>query len=319
MSFHVTSVTVVVTAYRRTRYLDGALRSVLDQTDPPEEVVVVEDNPPYGPPFTESVGRTVVRRFNASLPNVGESLAFGIEHATGYVICFLDDDDRFEPGKVALVRRVFSDHPPVVYFRHAVSYIDGEDRPIPPPFFPARPWPFGTVAPALSVLSRAQIDAHASSMSIRRSAYATQTGLLRPVRACSDHALYWLSQYPRARTVWYSPEVLVRYRRHPGNASAHPDEVVRYAEAARYMLALSTGAPVAQRFARGFDRSMRLRLAVVTGRRPTVRDVVAQLWDALVRLSPFHLRQWALEVRDLFAPGGRRGVSRPGPAPGRTP
>ncbi len=313
-----TSVTVVVTAYRRTRYLEAAIRTVLDQTDPPEEVVVVEDNPPYRPPSTGTVGSTTVRRFNLSLPNVGESLAFGIDHATGDVVCFLDDDDRFEPGKVARARRVFSEHPSVVFFRHAVSYIDGADRPIPPPLFPPRPFPDGAVAPSLSALSRAQISSHVSSMSIRRSAYAGQTELLRPIRASPDHALYWLSQLPRTRTAWYAPEPLVQYRRHPGNMSAHPDEVVRYAEAARYMLERSHGAPDAGRFVRGFDRSMRLRLAQVAGRRPTAGDVTVQLWDALVRLSPFHLRQWAVGLRESIRPG-RRGAATPEPASGSTP
>ncbi len=313
-----TSVTVVVTAYRRTRYLEAAIRTVLDQTDPPEEVVVVEDNPPYRPPSTGTVGSTTVRRFNLSLPNVGESLAFGIDHATGDVVCFLDDDDRFEPGKVARARRVFSEHPSVVFFRHAVSYIDGADRPIPPPLFPPRPFPDGAVAPSLSALSRAQISSHVSSMSIRRSAYAGQTELLRPIRASPDHALYWLSQLPRTRTAWYAPEPLVQYRRHPGNMSAHPDEVVRYAEAAHYMLAGSHGARDAGRFARGFDRSMRLRLAQVAGRRPTAGDVTVQLWDALVRLSPFHLRQWAVGLRESIRPG-RRGAATPEPASGSTP
>lgn len=306
-----TSVSVVVTAFRRTRYLEGAVQSALAQSEPPEEVLVVEDNPPYGPGSVEMVGTTTVRRVNASFPNVGESVAFGLDHALGDVVSFLDDDDRFEPAKLAAVRRVFDEHASVVFFRHAVAYIDEDDRTIPPPHFPQRALPPGAVAPVLSALSRAQIASHVSSISVRRSAYTDSTGLLRPFRAGPDAALYWISQLRGPRTVWYSPEPLVRYRRHPGNMSAHADEVVRYAEAVRFMLGHSEGAPDAERFARGFDRSMRINLALRTGRKPSVEDIAVQFWDALARLSPFHLRQWAAGVVDAMA--------TPRPAPGSTP
>lgn len=306
-----TSVSVVVTAYRRTDYLEGALRSALAQEDPPDEILVVEDNPPYPPASRESHGATTVRRFHESLPRVGESLAFGIEQASGDVVAFLDDDDRYLPQKVAFVRRVFRDHPEVDFARHAVTYIDEQDRAIPPPYYPARPYREGLVPPVLSALSRIQVAAHVSSMAVRRSTYLPELALLRPFRAAPDAGLYWLSQRRRAAAVWYGPQPLVRYRRHPGNMSGRRDEIVRYAEAARHMLATPGGSVAARRFARSFERAVRLPLAYRTGRAPRVGDVVGQLWDAGGRLSPFHLRQWALGLV-RFVPR-KDGTERPGP------
>ena len=306
-----TSVSVVVTAYRRTRYLDGALRSALAQEDLPEEVLVVEDNPPYREPSQEVRGATTIRRFNESLPRVGESLAFGIENASGDAVAFLDDDDRYLPRKVAIVRRIFHEHPEVDFARHSVQYVDEQDRPIPPPYFPARRYPEGPVPPVLSALSRIQVAAHVSSMAIRRRTYLSQLELLRPFRAAPDAGLYWLSQRRRPAPVWYHPQPLVRYRRHPGNMSGRRDEIVRYAEAARHMLATPGGSASAERFARSFERAVRLPLAYRTGRTPTLGDVAGQLWDAGCRLSPFHLRQWALGLV-RFVPR-KDGTERPGP------
>ena len=101
-------VSVVIPTYKRSEYLRRALDSVLGQTWPEVEAVVVDDNGADSP-FRPETQRTldayqgdprVVRVLNQK--NLGGALARneGIAAATGDYITFLDDDDIFLPDKI---------------------------------------------------------------------------------------------------------------------------------------------------------------------------------------------------------------------------
>lgn len=101
-------VSVVIPTYKRTvEYISKAVESVLNQTYPDVEVIVIDDS-------TDAFeGRKNTENYFASLnaPNVvylqneknlGGSLSRnrGIENAKGEYITFLDDDDEYKPEKV---------------------------------------------------------------------------------------------------------------------------------------------------------------------------------------------------------------------------
>ncbi len=105
-------VSVVIPAYRSAATIGRAIDSVLAQTHPATEIIVVDDGSPddqaalvertYG-------GRvTLVRK-----PNGGAASArnAGIDRATGDYIAFLDADDYWEAGKLALQLAQFDQHP----------------------------------------------------------------------------------------------------------------------------------------------------------------------------------------------------------------
>jgi glycosyltransferase involved in cell wall biosynthesis len=82
--------------------LAEAIESVLDQTYEPVELVVVDDGPPTSArPVVESLaGDAVFHRFDR---NRGANVARneGIRRSSGEYVQFLDDDDRWEPRKLA--------------------------------------------------------------------------------------------------------------------------------------------------------------------------------------------------------------------------
>ncbi len=99
-------VSVIIPTYNRAQYLNRAMDSVLDQTRPPDELVIVDDGSTDNTP--ELVEHAACR---AAFPvrllrrkNKGAAAArnVGIAHAAGNILCFLDSDDWWDRKKIEL-------------------------------------------------------------------------------------------------------------------------------------------------------------------------------------------------------------------------
>jgi glycosyltransferase involved in cell wall biosynthesis len=105
-------VTAVIPSYGRPEFLEEAVRSVVEQTYEPLELVVVDDcSPdPVEPQLAETdLSRLRDVRFLRHEQNQGANAArnTGIRAAKGEFVAFLDDDDRWRPTKIARQIRVF--------------------------------------------------------------------------------------------------------------------------------------------------------------------------------------------------------------------
>lgn len=103
--------TVVIPLYNGARTIAEALRSVLEQTLPPDEIIVVDDG-------STDDGPAIVRRMAEthpitllSQPNAGQSAArnLGIQHAHGDLIALLDQDDSWYPSHLAELAAPFQE------------------------------------------------------------------------------------------------------------------------------------------------------------------------------------------------------------------
>ena len=95
------TVTCVIPAYNAARYLERALTSVLDQSRPPDEIIVVDDGSTDG---TAGVLATFGARLRVlRQENAGPAAARnrGIEVAAGDLVCFQDADDEWHRDKLA--------------------------------------------------------------------------------------------------------------------------------------------------------------------------------------------------------------------------
>ena len=102
MSAAAVDISVVVPLHNGERYVADALRSILDQTLEPTEVIVVDDG-------STDRGPEVVREFGPpvrcfSLPHVGlaAGLNVGLREVRGSLIASLDADDLWTRDKLAL-------------------------------------------------------------------------------------------------------------------------------------------------------------------------------------------------------------------------
>lgn len=95
-----TSVSVIIPVYNREAYVAEAICSVLDQTVPPTEVIVVDDGScDRSAEIVQAFGGPV--RYMAQ-PNSGAAVARnrGVDLSTGDLLAFLDSDDRWLPDKL---------------------------------------------------------------------------------------------------------------------------------------------------------------------------------------------------------------------------
>ena len=93
-----TDFAVVIPTYRRPTYLAEAVDSVLGQSHPPAEVVVVCDGP--GTTIADELRRGDVQVIEQ--PHGGEAVArnTGVAATTAEWVCFLDDDDLWHPDRL---------------------------------------------------------------------------------------------------------------------------------------------------------------------------------------------------------------------------
>jgi glycosyltransferase involved in cell wall biosynthesis len=108
-------VSVVIPAYKAERTICRAIDSVLAQTVPAHEIIVVDDGSPDGQ--DEVIERTygdkviLIRQANGKTASARNA---GIERATGEFIAFLDADDYWAHEKLETQLGVFQRHPEVV-------------------------------------------------------------------------------------------------------------------------------------------------------------------------------------------------------------
>lgn len=97
--------TVVVPTYRRNNLLVQALASIAEQTFSDYEVYVVDDlGDPATKELVEQLGDPRFRYLvNERSPGGSGARNFGLAHASGEWIAFLDDDDTWLPGKLQAV------------------------------------------------------------------------------------------------------------------------------------------------------------------------------------------------------------------------
>lgn len=105
------NVSVIIPAYRAAATIGRAVRSVLTQTTPAAEVLVVDDGSPDDlvaalAEFGEQV--TLLRKTNGGAASARN---LGIEMASGNLIAFLDADDYWEPTKLERQLEAFERHP----------------------------------------------------------------------------------------------------------------------------------------------------------------------------------------------------------------
>ncbi len=105
------TVSVIIPTFNRAAWVCEAIDSVLAQSVPPCEIIVVDDGSTDDTP--ERLNTYGHQISVLSQPNRGVSAArnLGIRHSKGRFIALLDSDDLWEKGKLACQIEFFRDHP----------------------------------------------------------------------------------------------------------------------------------------------------------------------------------------------------------------
>lgn len=103
-------ISAIIPTYNRVQVLPRAIQSVLVQTLPAHEIIIVDDG------STDNTAETVAEQFpqcryiEQSNQGVSAARNRGIEVATGEWLAFLDSDDEWLPGKLEAQRDLLQQH-----------------------------------------------------------------------------------------------------------------------------------------------------------------------------------------------------------------
>ncbi len=214
------AVSVVIPSYNRAHYLPRAVASVMAQTLPVDEIIIVDDG------STDDT-RAVVQQLDGPIryyrkPNGGAASArnLGIKKARGRYIALLDTDDVWLPEKNGRMVGLLEARPEVVLVHSAARIIGADGRPTGAVW--GKPDYAGWVRKKLLYAN----GINASSVLVRKEAIEAAGGYDEQFPLLENWEL-WL-RVSRQGEFAYVDEPLVQYRIHDGN-SIHDLERVEQA------------------------------------------------------------------------------------------
>jgi glycosyltransferase involved in cell wall biosynthesis len=125
-------IAVIVGAYRRERFVASAVRSVLAQTLPRDRYEILVTKNFRNAEVDRYLAENNVREMFDDDPRIGTWLARAVRATRAPLLAFLDDDDAFEPDRLAKVREVFRARPDLGFYRNRVRVIDSDGAAVPP-------------------------------------------------------------------------------------------------------------------------------------------------------------------------------------------
>jgi hypothetical protein len=206
------AVTVVIPCFRQAHFLGEAIESVLAQTHPRIELIVVDDG---SPDDVEAVagrypGVGYLRQENGGLAAARNA---GLAEGSGEFVLFLDADDRLLPEAVATGLRELRAAPEAEMAAGTWRLIGEEGEPIPAaaPEVPAEAYP--------ALLESCFISTPAAVL-YRRRLFERIGGFDPSVSASADYDVYLktAARFP----VRLHGEVVAEYRRHGANMTRDP-------------------------------------------------------------------------------------------------
>lgn len=202
------SVAVIIPAFNAERYLAEAIESVLAQTHPAEEVIVVDDG---STDRTASVATQFVAVTLLQIVHQGVSVArnTGAEASHSALLAFLDADDTWDPRKLELQLQALDSNPglEMVMCRHRYAF----EGPIPGWFHGPRD---GSIGPGYLLTGGL----------IRRTAWE-RVGPFDPRMTHGEDGDWLMRALDLNVRLTILEEPLFTYRIHGGNASGSADAV----------------------------------------------------------------------------------------------
>ena len=213
---------VMITAYRRTQFVERALRSVLEQAPGPDEMQIEVVSDGGDPAVQDEIAAIVAAvgggraHFHRLPENAGHPRIFNvcIERARGRWVHILHDDDWVRPGFYAALRAGLEARPDLgaAFSRHI--YVDGAGEPLRESWLERdTPGVIENWLERIAVSCRLQCPA----IAVKREAYERLGGYCPEARSAFDWEMWTriAVHYP----VWFEPAALACFREGAGAES----------------------------------------------------------------------------------------------------
>jgi glycosyltransferase involved in cell wall biosynthesis len=212
------SVSVVITTYNHAAFLDDAIRSVVYQSVPANEIIVVDDGSTDHPDMVVS-GYSRVRLIRQRNQGLSAARNTGLEAAVGDKIIFLDADDRLCQGAIEAGLDCFVRHSEAGFVYGGFHLIDAgggvTGDPVCRDLGPD---------PHITFLRGNQVGMHGTVMYDRRRLLEAG-GFDVTLRRCEDYDIYL--RMSRNHPVANHRHIVAEYRRHGTNMSSNSLEMLR--------------------------------------------------------------------------------------------
>jgi len=228
---HMPLVSIIIPAHNREKYLEVAVRSVLEQTMPDSEILIVNDA------STDSTGHIAERLaeknsrirviHHGQNKNRSGALNTGIEHATGNYISILDSDDYYLPDKLERQISFLESHPQSdgVYGDYEILWENTVDTK-----------PANAIASTEHVQERLVAKARGEDINVMPEGYIPSCSVLirisvfntirfDPILRNMEDFDMWLQILGKGFVLTRLPGSTYVYRRHDGQKSSDPERV----------------------------------------------------------------------------------------------
>jgi len=210
------SVSVVIPTYNRAHCVGEAIDSVLSQDPPADEIIVVDDGSTDDTvAILKAYGKriTLIRQENAGAAAARNT---GLQHASCDWITFLDSDDLWYPGRLALLHHdlALEAARDIVMHMADVRFTgEGYDQRL----FALRGWPEGPgdVARIDDCLPRAIASLHLNAFAARRESVARTAGFPADLKVSEDS--YFMCAVGVQGPVMFSGTTVAEVRRVTGD------------------------------------------------------------------------------------------------------
>lgn len=102
-------ISVIIPLFNKESYIKRAIRSVISQTHPANEIIVVDDgSTDNGPAIVSAIEDHRIKLLSEENAGVSSARNHGISHAKGDVVAFLDADDEWHPNFLEVIGRLIA-------------------------------------------------------------------------------------------------------------------------------------------------------------------------------------------------------------------
>lgn len=128
-------ISVIMPAYNGEKYIGSAIASVLAQSETDLELIIVNDgSTDRTQEIIEGYAKNDQRIKYSARQNSGHPATpknDGLAQATGEYLCFLDQDDLYDPERIRCLSNVLDNHPEWIAAFHDLRLIDGKGNRLP--------------------------------------------------------------------------------------------------------------------------------------------------------------------------------------------
>jgi glycosyltransferase involved in cell wall biosynthesis len=256
------SVSVVIPLYNHEEYIESALNSVLSQTVPPSEIIVIDDGSVDG-------SADIVARLCRDHPQIifwswsnqgaHHTLNAGISRATGDFVALLNSDDCYEPDRLAACLTAVRNDPTIDVVATEASFLDAKGCVMSNPWYDDALAVYRQEQDLAVALFHANFLVTTSNVFIRRSVFDA-IGNFAPLRYTHDLD-FFLRLVLAKRSFHFIDRALVAYRLHASNTISENktrEDVERAAVFALFLYRQCQGEPNKGTWKATLDRYIRV-------------------------------------------------------------